>query len=429
MSLLQNLGYYGPGNWSIGNFRMPELGLTEKFGGGSDTSLSDATRRRILGEGVAGPVMPSTQDFGVTEDMDRILGTNVSGGGVVGAPMQQTQPAGGGGGGSWEAPERSGYDSRAMLESVGLDKSQKSEAFKKYGVDNTPDLLRAMADEQEAQNRMMREIESAYGAKMGYFGGLEKSLGKQRAQEEANLRSLIGEEQRVLGQQKASGIGQVELQEKEGGARRADALADASRIYNELLRGGQQRYGGASSAGEAYKAIGGQQLQRNRAGIMQQYNQFMQQAAFARQDIQRKYSIALQNLQSQKTRAMSQIRMAFDSKLSEINAMKAEAESDKANMRLSALQDLRNQAFQLQLVSAQQEQQLQSEMSQVTQALDAQTQEQAKALSESIANVPNEVGLGGALLQEMPALYGGMPQTSYVGQIAPGRDEEDIFGR
>jgi len=436
MSLLQDLGYYGPGNWSIGNFKLPEFGITEKFGGGDPTSLSDATRTRTLGEGVSGPVIPSTQDFGVTEGFDRVLGTDVSGGGAVGTDNVPNLPSSGGGGGGGGG---GGYDSGAMLEGAGIERSEKSGLFKQYGVDNTPDLLQAMrsaqAQAQQAaqaeQERIEKEISSIYDPTMKYLGKAEKSVRGSYGDVRGEIGSMIGEQKNVAGQLRGEGASQIGLQEQQGGQRREDALADATRIYNEMTRGGQQRYGGASSAGEAYQAVSGQELQRNRASITSQYNQFMQQAGVAKQNLQSQYSTAIQNLESQKNRQLSEARRNFDSSLLEINRLRAGMESEKANRKLQALQELRNQAYQINLSVMQNQQALQQQANAVNTALDQRIQEAGTKVSQSLSGVQSEVPRGAYTPPQQargPQMVGSINRFDdelYTGVVNPVRRQED----
>ena len=264
----------------------------------------------------------------------------------------------------------------------------------------------------------MAMIQGAYKEKMAYFNKAETNLGENLETSLTDVDEMIGRERNVVEGQRTGALEQLTGQEQEAGQRKVSALDDASRLYNELFRGGQQRFGGASSAGEAFKAIGGQQLQRNRQQIGEQFQQFMGTAAQAKRQIQQQTSIALQNLESRTTSLKNQARQQFQNQLLEIERMRANTESEKAAGKLQALQELRNQQFQIDL----QLQQQRAELQQQSQNLNREIEELIKAKVEGLNNLPNEAPT------QNPQVTHGVdqitPTMAYTG-IKTGRDEEE----
>ena len=119
------------------------------------------------------------------------------------------------------------------------------------------------------------------------------------------------------------------------------------------MQGGQQRFGGASSAGEAYGALTGRELQRNQQQIESQHNDFMSQIATAHQNVQAKYDDAVAQLENQRNLALNQAQRDFQDKLSQINSLKNQAAGNKASQQLAALQELRNQIYNINLTNSQ----------------------------------------------------------------------------
>jgi hypothetical protein len=218
-------------------------------------------------------------------------------------------------------------------------------------------------------------------------------------------------------------IGQQQVQ---GENRRNSAIDAARRLYNELLMGGKQRFGGASSAGEAYQSLAGTELQRNNQSIATDYSTFMGQVDMARNSLTERYNQSLQQLELQKQQLLSQAQRDFQDRLLEIDRMKAEAGQNKANARLEALQSLRNQAYQIQLSTAQNQSQLNTAKAQAEQELQ-------NAISSMGANVQQANTAGQTLAQNVPSQYqtglalGPTQQSAaqqYTGAINPRRQEQ-----
>jgi len=109
-----------------------------------------------------------------------------------------------------------------------------------------------------------------------------------------------------------------------------DAQSAARRLYSELQQGYRQRFGGASSAGEAATALTNAEQQR----VMAQNNRTYQDAV-AQVDLS-----AAQSIQS----AQSEFRNA----LLTINQNRVATENERLAARRQALSDLSNKVFQIQ---------------------------------------------------------------------------------
>lgn len=105
-----------------------------------------------------------------------------------------------------------------------------------------------------------------------------------------------------------------------------DALSAARRLYSELQQGYKQRFGGASSAGEAAMALTQNEQQRQMAQTNRQAQQTLA-------DIDMSATQALQSAQSE-----------FRSRLDQINQNRTLVESQRLEARRSALMDLANKA-------------------------------------------------------------------------------------
>lgn len=183
-------------------------------------------------------------------------------------------------------------------------------------------------------------------------------INSQAETSSATLKSNLGQSQ-----------SQIDQSAQQGEQRHQDALTAARRLYQELMQGGQQRFGGASSAGEAYAALTGRELQRNQQSIDTQHNDFMGQITMAKQNVQAKYDDAIAQLENQKNLALNQAQRDFQDKLSQISSLKNQAGQNKASMQMQALQELRNQIYNINVATAQNSQAVAQMKSQAEQQL------------------------------------------------------------
>jgi hypothetical protein len=160
-----------------------------------------------------------------------------------------------------------------------------------------------------------------------------------------------------LAQQNTSGMRDLNTQETGAGVRKEDALTASTRLFNELTRGGQQRFGGSSSAGEAYGSLTAVEQQRRQGTIQSAYETAVQQVNTFKTNLTEKYALATKELETQKNEALNQARRDFNDALQAIRNAKAQAQSDKATASLNQLNDYRNKVYtinQQNLVFAQQ---------------------------------------------------------------------------
>lgn len=202
------------------------------------------------------------------------------------------------------------------------------------------------------------QIESMYGPTMdilnqniGLVGG-QKTAAEQQA--EADYQANLAQ----LGTQKGTTLGGLETQQRKGQTQKEDALAQARRLYSELQRGNIQRFGGATSAGQAASEIQGAEQQRQFGQTARQFNEFTQQIETARKDVESQYQTGIQQLNQAKQTAMAKIQSDFTNAIMQINNMRAQTEQQKGAAKLQALQQLRSEAQALQQQTTQFQQQL-----------------------------------------------------------------------
>lgn len=147
--------------------------------------------------------------------------------------------------------------------------------------------------------------------------------------------------------------------ENQSRSRRQDAESANARLFNELQRGALQRFGGASSAGQAATELANVEAQRRQGAVAQDFNTAMREIETQRLRTEEQFQQGLQQLTMQKQMAENEARRSFQNKLLEIDKMRADASQNKGAMKLQALMDLRNQVNAISMQNMQFQQQLQ----------------------------------------------------------------------
>ena len=234
-------------------------------------------------------------------------------------------------------------------------------------------------DMPQPQGPSQEEVDAIFNPQFDFLSQAEAALRGDQPSALQEAEAEYGQSLNELGVQKTQSEREVGSQETQATQRKESAMDAAARLYNELVMGGRQRFGGASSAGRAFGELSAREFQSQQGDIRTQYETASQQLAAARQKIEENYSMGKERLMLQMNAAKNQIRRDFQNKLLEIQRLRGEAESAKAQMRLEALQALRNQVFAIELQNAQFDRQLemqrQSGMSTINTTTDSLNQQ------------------------------------------------------
>ena len=225
---------------------------------------------------------------------------------------------------------------------------------------------------QEAENN--RLIDEAYGASGNYLNQAEGAL---RSDYPTVLNDIegqygLGVNQATSG--KSATLNTIGEQQTMAEQRNGNVMADARRLYDELRRGYTQRFGGSSSAGQAASEISAVEQQRQQGKIQQDFGNTMRQVEQARTQVESKFQEQLAQLKQTKDTAVNEANRDFQNKLLQISQSRAENEQAKAQARLSALQDLRNKVYQINLQNLQFQQTLQAQKQQADTGLASYSQ-------------------------------------------------------
>jgi hypothetical protein len=188
-------------------------------------------------------------------------------------------------------------------------------------------------------------INSVYQPTMNYLNQAEGAVRQdfpnvldaaQKAYESA-IQELSGNKQR--------NVSTIQNNTVTAGQQKENALSAARRLYDELRRGYQQRFGGASSAGGAASEISNVEQQRQMGQTTQSYSDAMRQIQQQSSQLETDYQTGSMKILESKNQAIAQANRDFQNQLLQIAGQRAQTESEKAAARLDALNNLRNQAY------------------------------------------------------------------------------------
>lgn len=271
-----------------------------------------------------------------------------------------------------------------------------------------------------------QEIDSSFNPILDVYNQAEGNLRGQLPGLISEAEAQANVSRRMLGDNKASTGALLDSQGMQSQQLQQAQTAQQRQTLQELQMANRQRFGGASSAGQAASELQGREFQRNTYQIGQQAQQALMQINQERQKVEREYTTGLEQLEVNRQKAVNDIQRTFQDRLLEINARRGETESAKAQARMSALQDLRNQAYQIDVSRAQFQAQLQLQAQQNTSQLDTiaksylSAQNTGQDAVSGFANAPQS-----AIPGVTPNAQGA--QTGYTGQIR--KDDEVPTGQ
>lgn len=301
----------------IGSWGLPEFGLTEKIGNLFGVPTNPTGGSNIFGQYSMTPQQQGTVNY-VNQTQTPTGQSTLRGGSVLGT---STTTTGGGTTGT-------------------------------TGTNPSPTSPTAPTQDS-GMSSLLAEIDNIYGQTMGLANERESMLRANQPGVEADVQGQYASSQQSLGTEKAAGERTLTTAETQAGQTKDNALNAGRRLYNELSMGGQQRFGGSSSAGQAYNELTGREFQRGQATTQQAYQNAITKVTDLKANLQERFDSAMFNLETQKNNSLNEVRRMFQEKLSEIDSLRAEAGINKSTQRLQLLQDLRNQVYQINLASVQ----------------------------------------------------------------------------
>ena len=279
-----------------------------------------------------------------------------------------------------------------------------------------------------APDPFQQALDSAFGAEQDYLNQAQSAVEGAQGGIISGINQNIDTSLQNINASHQGSSAQLDQSVQQGEQKKQDALVAARRLYNELLQGGQQRFGGASSAGEAYGALTGRELQRNTQGIESDSTAFQGQIATARNNLNIQYENGIRTLEQTRNDSLRQAERDYQDKLLAISHDRSMAAQNKANAQLSALQALRNNVYAINVAQAQNSNTLNTAKTQAEQQLaqysQSLTQNMGTANTAATAYQPNTNPSTGLAINST----GGGQTFNPTGRTSPEQRKQDQFG-
>lgn len=196
-----------------------------------------------------------------------------------------------------------------------------------------------------SQEQINGQIDSIYNEYTPYLNQAETNV---RDQYGRTQQDMLGQNNVAMGDinlNHQTGLNTLNQNSLEANNSKENADSAARRLYGQLQMGNRQRFGGASSAGQAASEIQGVEQQRQMGQNSQQLNTFQHQQALAGQQQEAAFSQAKVKQNQIYQQSLNQATSDFQNKLLDITNNRTMIATAKQSAKLQALQDLRNQVF------------------------------------------------------------------------------------
>ena len=303
--------------------------------------------------GIQGPPPAPNKPSGFNEQAYRDRGwTDIN---AMMADYKATGGPGGGGGGSAPAQTtyRNPYSGKTNTVQGGM--PSRSDLFREaYPNSDWGSFTSQYGNPDDFYN----EINNQYNEKMKYLQGLEGDIRAGQPGIMEGIEKDLTASKSKAGSAKTKELGVITGSETKATHRKEDALSAARRLYDELRRGGRQRFGGASSAGDAMNTLLGVEQQRQMGQTRRSFADTMQELSNQKLNVENQYQDQLLQLDADHQKAVNEANQEFRARLDQINQNRVMASDAKSQARLAVLQDLRDKAFQINAQHEQFKQQL-----------------------------------------------------------------------
>lgn len=205
-----------------------------------------------------------------------------------------------------------------------------------------------------------QDLNSAYAPLFDVLSQAEKMLGTNYGTQKTNIEGQVATAKQLADEQKRVAGETIAQNDVLGAKRKEDVISSARKLYQELQNANQQRFGGASSAGQAASELQGREFMSLSGKAQQGYSDLVKELNTKKLEVDNNYTLALQQLEDKKAAALADAQNNFQNALLQITQQKAGLESEKMQRKLSALETYKNQVQAVQQQQAQFAQQLQA---------------------------------------------------------------------
>lgn len=258
---------------------------------------------------------------------------------------------------------------------------------------------------------------------------LEGGVGVAQSAYDANVANANAQAQSQSGKAQANtqeNINTLNQRQAQAEGSTQNAIADAQRGYSEMSQGIQAKFGGVTGTGAFADAILGGQAQRNIAGYRQQLAQNIQNITDTLSHVKVVGQQALEDIENSRVATIRDAKAQLDQAINNIRVKQGELQSNKAEMVANAIKDYRGAVDQANMLDYQFKQQLYSQQQAAEQKLSyaLSTQRQAATNLDLVKNPVSGEPMG--VFNPRTGAYN--PYVGGQGQgqmILPGQENKD----
>lgn len=196
------------------------------------------------------------------------------------------------------------------------------------------------------------QLNEIYNQAMQHAGKQEQYAQELKAGNIADIGQTYGTSEQALGTSKSQALGtlgQSEISSRQQQEKSLDAIRN---LYNELTQGYQQRYGGASGAGEFAKAMAAKSMQQTAGQTRQATADALRQIQSQKVNVEENYKNSLTQLQDKRDMAIREANNNFGASMMQIERDKTTAGQEKALAKMNLLKEYKTNLFNIQSQAA-----------------------------------------------------------------------------
>lgn len=287
------------------------------------------------------------------------------------------------------------------------------------GGDNNPPTPTPVDPILEEANRL-------YGSLMDLAGAAEANIRSQQPGIESNINTAATNSRNVANTQYTRSGQTIAEADVSAGKRKQNAMADARQALSETMIGGNQRFGRGSDIARALGEYANVGFQKAGASIIDTYEGVKNKILQAKTNLEEDYKNTINSIEQWKSEQLTQAQQEFQNQLLNIQSMRTQAEGERSNLRIQALQDMSSRIDNINLMAWQYAQQAGTNAQTKYQNWVAQINQQFPGLANQAVGADQALGSTIASTNLSPMAYGAPNQaspTQYLGQISSKKDE------
>lgn len=198
---------------------------------------------------------------------------------------------------------------------------------------------------------ILEEANRLYSSLMDLAGQAETNLRNQQPGIESGINTAAQNSVNTANTQYARSGQQIAEAETSADIRKRNALADARQALSETLIGGNQRFGRGSDIARALGEYANVGFQKAGSNIIDTYEGVKNKILTAKTNLEQDYQNTLNSIEQWKSEQLTNAQNEFQNQLLNVQSMRTQAEGDRSNLRIQALQELSNKIDNINLMA------------------------------------------------------------------------------